>query len=148
MLLSGTRDTMKKLARITTYSISNCTTSEDFNNILVSDDESQDERTSHSTPKYAKLERYTIPTKVRKQIQLDEKLARELGNQLNQKVLENQQNSNNLTIQERSHSLAEQKTGAVQSIKEQSSTEQPTAEQILTDHVSAVKELGRTHKMP
>jgi len=64
-------------------------------------------------------------------------LARELDNQLNQDVLEDYQNSDNLTMQERSHNLVEQDKDAEQSVK------QPATEQILTDHVSVVKELSK-----
>lgn len=64
-------------------------------------------------------------------------MARELDNQLNQDVLEDYQNSDNLTMQERSHNLVEQDKDAEQSVK------QPATEQILTDHVSVVKELSK-----
>ena len=63
-------------------------TSEDYNNTLEGGDESEDEGTSHLTPKCAKLENDTAITKVGEQIQLDEQLARELESQLNQEFLQ------------------------------------------------------------
>ena len=85
------------------------------------------------TPKCAKLENDTAITKVGEQIQLDEQLAREIESQLNQEFLQDHQNCDNLTMQERSHSQVEQEKGA----------EQSTTEKILSDHVSVVKELSK-----
>ena len=84
------------------------------------------------TPKCAKLKNDTAITKVGEQIQLDEQLAREIESQLNQEFLQDHQNCDNLTMQERSHSQVEQEKGA----------EQSTTEKILSDHVSVVKELS------
>ena len=67
------------------------------------------------TPKCAKLENDTAITKVGGQIQLDEQLAREIESQLNQEFLQDHQNCDNLTMQERSHSQVEQEKGAEQS---------------------------------
>ena len=89
--------------------------SEDYNNTLEGGDESDDEGTSHLTPKCAKLENDTAITKVGEQIQLDEQLAREIESQLNQEFLQDHQNCDNLTMQERSHSQVEQEKGAEQS---------------------------------
>ena len=111
-------------------------TSEDYNNTLEGGDESEDEGTSHLTPKCAKLENDTAVTKVGEQIQLDEQLAREIESQLNQEFLQDHQNCDNLTMQERSHSQLKQEKGA-----EQSTCGQLT-EKILSDHVSVVKELS------
>ena len=112
-------------------------TSEDYNNTLEGGDESEDEGTSHVSPKCAKLENDTAITKVEEQIQLDEQLAREIESQLNQEFLQDHQNCDNLTMQERSHSQVEQENGA-----EQSTGGQLTTEKILSDHVSVVKELS------
>ena len=57
--------------------------------------------------------------------------------QLNQEVLQDQQIGENLTMQERNHSFAQQETGA-----ELTTCGKPTTEKILTDHVSVVKELS------
>ena len=100
-----------------------CTT-EDYNNTLDDGDESEDEETSHSTSKYAKLENGTALTKVGEQIQQDEQLARELENQFNQEVLQDQEIIENLAVQERSHSLVQQETGSEQSTSGLSATEQ------------------------
>lgn len=75
------------------------------------------ESTSHSAAKYAKLENTIALSTVGEQIKLDKKLARELDFQLNQDVLEDYQNSDNLTMQERSHNLVEQDKDAEQSVK-------------------------------
>ena len=96
-------------------------TSEDYNNTLEGGDESEDQGTSHLTPKCAKLENDTAITKVGEQIQRDEQLAREIESQ----------------SQSRSHSQVEQEKGAEQSI-----SGQLTTEKILSDHVSVVKELS------
>ena len=113
-----------------------CTT-EDYNNTLDDGDESEDEETSHSTSKYAKLENGTALTKVGEQIQQDEQLARELENQFNQEVLQDQEIIENLAVQGRSHSLVQQETGSEQSTSGLSATET-----ILTDHVGVVKQLS------
>ena len=112
-------------------------TREDYNNTLEGGDESEDEGTSHSTPKCAKLENDTALTKVGEQIQLDEQLAREIERQLNQEFLQDQQNCDSLTMEERSHTLVELEKGA-----EQSTSGQLTTEKILSDHVTVVKELS------
>lgn len=111
-----------------------CTT-EDYNNTLDDGDESEDE--THSSSKYAKVENETALTKVGEQIQQDEQLARELENQFNQEVLQDQQITENLVVQERIHSLVQQETAA-----EQSTSGLSTNETILTDHVSVIKELS------
>ena len=108
-----------------------CTT-EDYNNTVDDGDESEDEETSPSTSKYAKVENETALTKVGEQIQLDEQLARELENQFNQEVWQDRQIIENLAVQKMSDSLVQQETGA----------EQSTSETILTDHVSVVKKLN------
>ena len=100
-------------------------------------DESEDEGTPHLAPKCAKLENDTAITKVGEQIQLDEQLAREIESQLNQEFLQDHQNCDNLTMQERSHCQVEQEKDA-----EQSTSGQLTTEKILSDHVSVVKELS------
>lgn len=59
----------------------------------------EDEGTSHSTPKCAKLENDTAITKVGEQIQLDEQLARKIESELNKEFLQDHQICDNLTIQ-------------------------------------------------
>ena len=108
-----------------------CTT-EDYNNTVDDGDESEDEETSPSASKYAKVENETALTKVGEQIQQDEQLARELENQFNQEVWQDQQIIENVAVQKMSDSLVQQETGA----------EQSTSETILTDHFSVVKKLS------
>lgn len=88
-----------------------------YKNTTAHGDESDYESTSHSAAKYAKLENTIALSTVGEQIKLDKKLARELDFQLNQDVLEDYQNSDNLTMQERSHNLVEQDKDAEQSVK-------------------------------
>ncbi|PFX26960.1 hypothetical protein AWC38_SpisGene8335 [Stylophora pistillata] len=112
-------------------------TFEDYRNTLDDDDDIDDEDTSHSTSKYAKVEKETALTKIGEQVKQDKQLARELERQFNQEVLQDQKIFENQAVQERNHSLAQQEMGTEQSTSGQSATET-----MLTDHVSVVKELS------